>query len=101
MGERIIRVNGGTKFIRGAIVYTLDMIKKDILAGYEVKIINEHGIDVTKEVLIKLAFGNMMNANRRQLMHDFLEMVLEEDMLLEIIERGGAEQYMEKTKRGF
>ena len=91
---KLIRL-GINKFRHTDMAYTLRDVEDFARIGREVIIVDDDDIDITKEVLIEIAF------RKKNEMRDYLEYTIRTDQLLELIESGGADNWLSKRKRGF
>ena len=66
-------------------------------AGRAVTIETDEGYDVTKEFLLKQALGSALV--RQDILLDFLRMTIDDEVIDDILDAGGLENYLARKRR--
>ena len=75
--------------------YSLNEVRQLIKEGYELDIEDNDGNNITKELFIEIAF------KKKNDIRNYLEHIITLDQLIELIESGGADNWLSKRWRGF
>jgi hypothetical protein len=87
---------------KGTEIITMSDIGAHLREGGILFVKNEYDMDVTKQTLVKVAFGKHLYLKQKdgsQFFEDVLSVILTTDALLDIIEEGGIDEFMSRYRR--
>jgi len=93
-----ILFNHNAFFIKGVPIRRPELIQL-IRDGNEITAYNEHGSDVTKEVLTRLIFKQYLLAPQVLIILDFISQEVDEEVLYNVIRAGDIFNYLERKSR--
>ena len=82
-------------FLKGGNLFTIRDISNLIREGNSVQVTDENGFDNTSEFLMRAAFGRFAPKGD---LRDYLLKKINDDELIEIIENGGIENYLIRSR---
>lgn len=101
-GEMLIKViyNHHSYFVDGAPINRLELNQK-IKDGNEILAFNEHGTEVTREVLARLIFREFVLTPQMGVILDLISQEVDEEVLYNVIYAGDIASYLARKQRQF
>lgn len=95
-------------YVGGGKEWNLKLMGEAIREGAYFKVDSFYGEDITKQVLARIAFKDILiqdtpirgKEDQRFAIGDVMAAIMTEDALLDLIEMGGAQEYMIRRSRG-